>query len=109
MHATTQNRPVCTAVFATLREKIACEVSGSAMLADLLEKLNGMQEACARPADFKIHFEVFVTRAADYSGVVQPFLPELVRLLPQDVQQKVLSEHCPIETSAEPDLSWRVA
>jgi hypothetical protein len=40
------------AVFASLRAKLADEVSSSAMLADLLEKLNGMQEAQARPADF---------------------------------------------------------
>jgi len=95
MHITSQNRTTnattCTAAFATLREKIAREVSGSAMLADLLEKLNGMQEACARPVDFKIHFEVFVARAADHADIVQPFLPELIRFLPKDVQEKVLS------------------
>jgi len=91
MHITTQNRPVstCTAVFTPLRERIAREVSGSAMLADLLEKLNGMQEACARPAAFKIRFDVFVARAADHADIVQPFLPELVRFLPKDDQQKV--------------------
>ncbi len=112
MHTTTQNRPVsttCTAVFATLREKIACEVSGSAMLADLLEKLNGMQEACARPADFKIHFDEFVARAADYSEIVQPFLPELVELLPKDAQQKASFEYRLVETRDESDLTWDVA
>ncbi len=113
MHLTTQDRPVttttCTAVFAPLRERIAREVSGSAMLADLLEKLNGMQEACARPHDFKIRFDVFVARAADYSGIVQPFLPELVRLLPKDAQQKASSEHSLIETHGEPELTWDVA
>ena len=67
MHITSQYRPTsatcCTAVFACLRDKITSEVSGSAMLADLLEKLNGMQEACARPADFKDRFDEFVARA----------------------------------------------
>ena len=113
MHNTSQYRNTsaacCTAVFATLREKIASEVSGSAMLADLLEKLNGMQEACARPHDFKIRFDVFVARAADYSGIVQPFLPELVRLLPKDSQQQASSESSPIEAHEEPELTWNVA
>ena len=49
MHITSQDRTTsataCSAAFAPLREQIAREVSGSAMLADLLEKLNGMQEA----------------------------------------------------------------
>ena len=113
MHNTFQHRNTsatcCTAVFATLREEIACEVSGSAMLADLLEKLNGMQEACARPADFKIRFDIFVARAADYRDVVQPFLPELVRLLPKDAQQKASSEHSLIEPHGKPQLTRDVA
>lgn len=86
MHITSQDRitstTVCSAAFAPLREGIAREVSGSAMLADLLEKLNGMQEACARPADFKKRFDEFVVRAADHLDIIQPFLPKLVRLLP---------------------------
>jgi len=113
MHTTTQNRldttTTCTAVFAPLRERIAREVSGSAMLADLLEKLNGMQEACARPADFKDRFDEFVVRAADYCDIIQPFLPELVRFLPKGAQPRACFETRLIETREETDLTWDVA
>ena len=70
------------AVFASLRAKLAGEVESSAMLADLLQKLNGMQEAQARPADFKERFDVFVARAEEYLEVLQPFIPALVQFLP---------------------------
>jgi hypothetical protein len=67
------------AVFASLRAKLAGEVSSSAMLADLLEKLNGMQEAQARPADFTERFDAFVARADEHLDVVRPFFPVLVQ------------------------------
>ncbi|MGA8502701.1 MAG: hypothetical protein WB683_14205 [Candidatus Sulfotelmatobacter sp.] len=70
------------AVFASLRAKLAGEVESSAMLADLLQKLNGMQEAQARPADFKAQFDMFVARAEEYLEVVRPFIPALVQFLP---------------------------
>ena len=70
------------AVFASLRAKLAGEVESSAMLADLLQKLNGMQEAQARPADFNERFDVFVARAEEYLEVVRPFIPALVQFLP---------------------------
>jgi hypothetical protein len=70
------------AVFASLRAKVAGEVESSAMLADLLQKLNGMQEAQARPADFKERFDVFVARAEEYLEVLRPFIPALVQFLP---------------------------
>jgi hypothetical protein len=70
------------AVFASLRAKLAGEVESSAMLADLLQKLNAMQEAHARPADFKERFDVFVARAEEYLEVVRPFIPALVQFLP---------------------------
>src|SRR5271154_7400937 len=70
------------AVFASLRAKLAGEVGSSAMLADLLEKLNGMQEAQARPADFRERFDAFVARADEYLNVVRPFFPALVQFLP---------------------------
>ena len=70
------------AVFASLRAKLAGEVESSAMHADLLQKLNGMQEAQARPADFKERFDVFVARAEEYLAVVRPFIPALVQFLP---------------------------
>ena len=70
------------AVFASLRAKLASEIESSAMLADLLQKLNGMQEAQARPADFKERFDMFVTRAQEYPEIVRPFIPALVQFLP---------------------------
>ena len=70
------------AVFASLRAKLAGEVGSSAMLADLLEKLNRMQEAQARPADFRERFDAFVARADEYLDVVRPFFPVLVGFLP---------------------------
>jgi hypothetical protein len=48
------------AVFASLRAKLAGEVASSAMLADLLEKLNGLQEAQARPANFSERFDALL-------------------------------------------------
>jgi hypothetical protein len=41
-----------------------------------------MQEAQARPADFKERFDVFVARAEEYLEVVRPFIPALVKFLP---------------------------
>jgi hypothetical protein len=70
------------AVFASLRAKLGGEVGSSAMLADLLEKLNGMQEAQARPADFRERFDAFVARADEYLDAIRPFFPVLVRFLP---------------------------
>ena len=70
------------AVFASLRATLAGEVESSAMLADLLQKLNGMQEAQGRPADFKERFDMFVARAEEYLEVVRPFIPALVQFLP---------------------------
>lgn len=69
------------AVFASLRAKLVREVESSAMLADLLQKLNGMREAQARPADFKEQFDAFVARAEEYLEVVRPFTPALVQFL----------------------------
>jgi hypothetical protein len=71
------------ALFTALRAELAHEVSGSsAMLADLLERVSGMQEAHARPAEFKDRFDEFVGRAQEHIGVVRPFFPALVGFLP---------------------------
>lgn len=69
-------------VFSALRAKLADEVSGSAMLAELLGKLNQMQECCDRPYEFQQRFDEFVARASDYTDIVRPFFPMLVRFLP---------------------------
>jgi hypothetical protein len=75
--------PSCPdAVFAALRAKLAREVSGSAMLADLLEKVNRMQEVHASPAEFQGRFNEFVGRAEEYSTAIRPFFPDLVGFLP---------------------------
>ncbi len=70
------------AVFAALRAKLAHEVAGSAMLADLLEKVNRMQEVHASPAEFQGRFNEFVGRAEEYSTAIRPFFPDLVGFLP---------------------------
>ena len=61
------------AVFASLRAKLSREVSSSAVLADLLEKVNGMQKAQTRPGDFKEWFDAFIARAEDHLDVLRPF------------------------------------
>ncbi len=82
--------PSCPdAVFAALRAKLAREVSGSAMLAELLEKVNRMQEVHACPAEFQGRFNEFVGRAEEYSTAIRPFFPELVGFLPAHSRQSV--------------------
>jgi hypothetical protein len=70
------------ALFAALRAKLKSEVSGSAMLTDLLQKVNGMQEVYTCPAEFKGKFDEFVGRAQEYSTAIRPFYPDLVGFLP---------------------------
>jgi hypothetical protein len=67
--------------FSSLRNTLADEVSSSAMLADLLQKVNRMQASHERPDEFKVRFDEFVVRAEDYMCVVGPFFPTLVRFL----------------------------
>ena len=69
-------------VFAALRAKLKSEVSGSAMLTDLLQKVNGMQEVFDCPTEFKGKFDEFVGRAEEYSTAIRPFFPHLVGYLP---------------------------
>jgi hypothetical protein len=77
-------------VFAALRAKLAREVSGSAMLTDLLEKVNRMQEVHACPAEFQGRFDEFVGRAEEYSTAIRPFFRDLVGFLPsrQSAEQR---------------------
>lgn len=70
------------ALFAALRAKLKSEVSSSAMLGDLLQKVNGMQEVYDCPTEFKGKFDEFVGRAEEYSTAIRPFYPDLVRFLP---------------------------
>jgi hypothetical protein len=67
-----QNNTSNNALFSALRSKLAREVCGSAMLADLLQKVNGMEQAQ----------DEFVGRAEEYSTAIRPFFPDLVGLLP---------------------------
>lgn len=80
-----------SAVFCALREKLANEVSSSALLAELLEKLALMQKAQAKPEEFKQRFHEFVCRAEEQLETVRPFFPALVIFLPppqENSQQK---------------------
>jgi hypothetical protein len=70
------------ALFAALRAKLKSEVSSSAMLGDLLQKVNGMQEVHTCPSEFKGKFDEFVGRAQEYSTAIRPFYPDLVGFLP---------------------------
>jgi hypothetical protein len=70
------------ALFAALRAKLKSEVSGSAMLADLLQKVNGMEEVRDCPKEFKGKFDEFVGRAEEYSTAIRSFYPDLVKFLP---------------------------
>jgi hypothetical protein len=97
------------AVFASLRARLAGEVGSSAMLADLLEKLNEMQEAQARPADFRERFDAFVARADEYLDVVRPFFPVLVRFLPADRGFCTGPSLGESKRAGEPDLTSEVA
>ena len=71
-----------SAVFCALREKLANEVSSSALLAELLEKVTLMQKAQAAPEEFKQRFQEFVCRAEEQLQIVRPFFPALVIFLP---------------------------
>lgn len=70
------------AIFASLRAKLCREVSGSAMLLALLQKVNDMQQAHTDPEAFKASFDDLVARAHEHNEVVRPFFPTLVCFLP---------------------------
>jgi len=90
------------AVFASLRAKLSREVSSSAVLADLLEKVNGMQKAQTRPGDFQEWFDAFIARAEDHLDVLRPFFPILVQFLPS--YRELHAEHPGIKAADE--LNW---
>jgi hypothetical protein len=83
------------AVFSALREKLTIEVSSSAKLAELLEKVSLMQKAQANPVEFRRTFLEFVDRAGEHLELVQPFFPALVIFLPPPQYAT---------TAAEPEL-----
>jgi hypothetical protein len=70
------------AVFSALRERLANEVSSSALLAELLKSVTLMQKAQATPGEFKERFYEFVCRAEEHLDVVRPFFPALAVFLP---------------------------
>lgn len=70
------------AIFASLRAKLCREVSGSAILLALLQRVNSMQAAHTEPEAFQASFDEFVARAHDHLDVVRPFFPMLVGFLP---------------------------
>ena len=69
------------AVFSALRERLANEVSSSALLAELLKRVTLMQKAQATPEEFEERFYEFVSRAEEHMDVVRPFFPALVVFL----------------------------
>jgi hypothetical protein len=81
------------ALFSALRVKLAREVSSSAMLAELLHKVNEMQKASANPAEFEGRFHEFVHRAEEYSTAIRPFFPDLIGFLPSH-RARHFSEDC---------------
>ena len=97
------------AVFASLRAKLAGEVSSSAVLADLLEKLNRMQKAQARPGEFKVSFDAFIARADEHLEVLRPFFPVLVQFLPAHKELHAAAEAPRIEATDELDWTAEVA
>jgi hypothetical protein len=95
------------AVFRSLRAKLAREVSGSAMLSELLEKVNRMQECHDCPEDFKVRFDEFVVRAEEYLHVVRPFFPALVQFLGFQMEGKTEPQN--LGGFGEADLTGEVA
>jgi hypothetical protein len=96
-------------VFASLRAKLAGEVSSSAVLADLLDKLNRMQEAQARPRDFKESLDAFIARAEEHLDVVRPFFPVLVQFLLSHKESHMAAEPPAIEATDGLDWTTEVA
>lgn len=97
------------AVFSSLRAKLDREVSSSAMLSELLEKVNRMQECCNCPEDFKARFDEFVARADEYLHVVRPFFPMLVQFLPTQKTERQATEPQNVEGLGGSDLAGEVA
>ena len=101
--------PTDVAVFSSLRAKLVREVPGSAMLSELLEKVNRMQECCECPEDFKVRFDEFVVRAEEYLHVVRPFFPVLVQFLGPQKGSRLSVEPRSSEAPGQPDLTGEVA
>lgn len=97
------------AVFSSLRVKLAGEVSSSATLLDLLQKLNGMQEYRESPEEFKVRFDEFIARADEYLDVVRPFFAALVQLLPSHEAERQSTEMQNFEGFGEPKVAGEVA
>jgi hypothetical protein len=75
-------------LFAALRANLKSEVTGSAMLSDLLQKVNGMQEVQTCPVEFKGKFDEFVGRAEEYSTAIRSIRIWLDTCLKADRSQR---------------------
>ncbi len=96
-------------VFGALRKRLAHEVSSSAVLSELLEKINLMHATHSAPEQFQNHFDEFVSRSAEYSTVIRPFFPELVGFLPSHRGAGEAGEcHCP-QPANRPGRATRIA
>jgi hypothetical protein len=94
-------------VFSSLRANLSREVSSSAMLSELLERVNAMQECCDCPEDFKLRFNDFVARADEYLHVVRPFFPPLVQFLGFQSESRIEPQN--FGAHGEPDLTGEMA
>ena len=97
------------AVFSALRQKLAHEVSSSAVLADLLERVNRMQEMQACPEKFKEQFDEFVCRAEEHIDLVRAFFPALVVYLPVHRAADEAGEVHRIEAPSTSGISARLS
>ncbi len=70
------------AVFHDLRKTLASKVPSSALLAELLQRVNSMRAAQDSPERFEDQFAEFVLRADEYMTVIRPFCPLLAAFLP---------------------------
>jgi len=95
------------AFFASLRAKLCSEVSSSAMLLALLERVNKMQAVHTRPQAYKPAFDDFVVRAQEYLDAVRPFFPMLVCFLPSHPASEPHGPEC--YRAAKPSDGVRLA
>ena len=109
MNTDSPNPASVSAVFSSLRSKLAREVSGSAMLLELLERVNRMQACHYCAEEFKVRFDEFVVSAEEYLHVVRPFFPALVQFLPSHKTERQGTEPQNFEGFGETDLPGEVA
>ena len=83
-------------IFCALREELAKEVSSSALLAELLERVTLMEKAQATPEEFKQRLYEFVCRAEEQLDLISLFFPALAVFLhpPENGPQARRTDYC---------------